>query len=399
MNERADILPRLKDMSVSREPAKTAAHHRKVLVIGLFPPPVNGQCIVTRRMFEQISAATTAIRYDLNGFSRLGWLSKPLSAIMAIALIVGARFKGFTAIYLAPHSGGGLLLSCFLALTSRCLGYDLYVHYHSYRHIARYSRLMSAFLALCGHRAVHIVLAPPMERELRRLYRSVHWVAIVSNSVFVAPRPTVDTFGHRRLRIGHLSNLSREKGIGVVLECFRRLLAVGVDVEMLLGGPATDGETRALISRAVAEFGQRLTYLGPLDQGDVYRFYDQIDVFLFPTLYEHEAEPLVIIDAVSAGIPVIATDRGCIGYLLGTTAGLVLAPVEFTEKAVHQIAVWARDPPQLALAAERARARFVELYRQSQPQLDRLLATIVGGGMITGVPIAERQQPTSPQSR
>jgi glycosyltransferase involved in cell wall biosynthesis len=381
LNEQVDISLRFDDMSARRGPIEEAAvRRRKVLVIGLFPPPINGQRIVTQRMFEQISSATTAMRYDLNGFPRLGWLSKPLSATVAAGLMAVARFKGFTAIYLAPHSGSGLLLSCFLALTSRCLGYELYVHYHSYRHVAHHSRLMSAFLGLCGRETVHIVLAPPMEWGLKHFYHSVRRVAIVSNSVFVTPRPVPRAFDHRRLRIGHLSNLSREKGIEIVLECLRQLLARGTEVELLLGGPATDRATRAVISRAATEFGQRLCYLGPLDHGDIYRFYEEIDIFLFPTLYEHEAEPLVIIDAVSAGVPVLATNRGCIGYLLRLTDGYAFDAFDFVDRAVDRIAIWAESPAVLREASARAQARFRDLHLASQEHLSELLAGLLQRG-------------------
>lgn len=378
MNEPADISLRFDALSTQRGVTDTAAvRRRKVLVVGLFPPPINGQRIVTQRMFEQISGATTAMRYDLNRFPRLRSLSKLLSTVMAAAAMVAARRKGFAALYLAPHSGGGLLLSCFLALSSRLLGYELYVHYHSYRHITHHSRLMAAFLGLCGERAVHIVLAPPMEWGLRHLYPSVHRVAVVSNSVFVVPRPVPRAFDRPRLRIGHLSNLSREKGIGIVLECLRRLLVEGTDVELVLGGPATDRATRALISDAAAEFGGRLSYLGALESGDVQRFYDKIDVFLFPTLYEHEAEPLVIIDAMSAGVPVLATNRGCIAYLLRASDGCTFDAFEFVDHAVERIATWARSPTALSEASASAQARFRELHVASREHLTGLINALV----------------------
>ncbi|MGH7088119.1 MAG: glycosyltransferase family 4 protein [Stellaceae bacterium] len=359
-------------------PVAVGATRRKVLVLGFFPPPLDGQRIITERMFQEIAGVTAAIRRELDRFPRLGVLSKPVSAIAAAALLPAARLAGFSAVYLAPHSGIGLLYSSFLAAASRLFGYTLYVHYHSYRNMRRRSPLMALFLALCGPGAVHIVLAPPMERGLRRFYRSVRRVEILSNSVFI---PTVErtesATGRRRIRIGHLSNLSREKGIEHVLECLRRLRAKGIEAEFFLAGPATDGATETLIRRAAAEFGEYLHYLGPLRQGEIHGFYGAIDVFLFPTMYEHEAEPLVLIDAVSMGVPVVATDRGCIGYLLEETGGRVFVSEKFVEQAVEQIAYWSRDRAALAATAERAQRRFEELHRASQRHLSGLLARIL----------------------
>lgn len=351
----------------------------KLLFIGLFPPPVNGQRIITQCMFERLNAIAAVTSYDTDSFRRVGALSKPLSTLVACVVLIRARLRGCAALYLAPHSGAGLIYSCLIAIASRCCGYALTVHYHSYRNFGRYTRLMGAFLAICGPGAMHVVLAPPMARDLRRLYRSARHVTVVSNTTFVAARPVERDVGARRLRIGHLSNLSREKGIGIVLDCLRALRASGIEVELWLAGPAEDAETSTLIAEAQAEFGAYIRYLGRLDAMDVPRFYGDINVFLFPTAYEHEAEPLVIVDAVSAGVPVIATDRGCIAYLLGITGGRVLAAEEFVAQTVEQIAAWANDRQQLAEASERTHARFAELHERSRRRLDGVLAAIVNG--------------------
>ena len=372
---------RLTGAQVSGVPGEAVQpRQQKMLFMGLFPPPVNGQRIVTQRMLERFDAVTAVAPYDVDRFPQFGRLSKLLSAIAACFLLVGARARGCSMLYLAPHSGAGLVYSCLIALTSRCCGYALTVHYHSYRNMGRYSWLMATFLTLCGPEAMHVVLAPPMARDLQHLYRQVRRVAVVSNTIFVTPRQVTRQFGGRRLRIGHLSNLSREKGIGTVLQCMRELAARGVDVELWLAGPAEDADTSALIAAAQAELGDRLNYLGRLGPGEVVRFYEDIDIFLFPTFYEHEAEPLVIIDAVSAGVPVIATNRGCISYLLGTEGGCVLPAWRFVERAVEQIALWADDRGKLSDASDRAQARFIKLHQETRVHLDQLFAAIFNGG-------------------
>lgn len=376
MSKRAALSIVARDIGL-RPAESVRSLRRKVLVLGLFPPPVNGQRIVTQRMFDEIALATTAIRRELDRFPRLGLLSKPISAMAASFVMAPARLAGFSAVYLAPHSGIGLLYSSFLAAASRLFGFTLFVHYHSYRNMRRHSPLMALFLVLCGPRAVHIVLAPPMESGLRRWYGGVARVEVLSNAVFTPPAARERDFERRRIRVGHLSNLSREKGIETVLECLRRLRAQHLDVEFIVAGPATDGATERLLARAIGEFDGHLRYLGPLQQADVRGFYEAIDVFLFPTIYEHEAEPLVVIDAVSLGVPVIATDRGCIGYLLEATGGCVYAPNDFVARAVDQIALWVRDRAALGAASERAQRRFQEMHGAAQTHLRGLLARIL----------------------
>src|SRR5258708_38478475 len=129
--------------------------------------------------------------------------------------------------------------------------------------MGRHSSLMATFIAVCGQKAMHIVLAPPMERDLRHFYPSVQNVMGLSNCGFIGPHSPVDRqFGGRRLRIGHLSNLSLEKGIATVLDCMRALRERGISAELWLGGPAENQQTERMIETAQAEFGNQLEYFG-----------------------------------------------------------------------------------------------------------------------------------------
>ena len=89
MKNRAELTLSSEVVGLPSTPTAVAAApaRRKVLVLGLFPPPVNGQRIVTLRMFNEIAAVTTAVRRELDRFPRLGVLSKPLSAIAAALMM------------------------------------------------------------------------------------------------------------------------------------------------------------------------------------------------------------------------------------------------------------------------------------------------------------------------
>ncbi|MGY3412382.1 glycosyltransferase involved in cell wall biosynthesis [Bradyrhizobium sp. GM5.1] len=68
-------------------------------------------------------------------------------------------------------------------------------------------------------------------------------------------------------------------------------------------------------------------------------FYRSIDVFAFPTTYINEAQPTVVYEALTAGIPVIAYGRGCIlSQVRGS--GLVIPP---TDAFVTPALAWLRD--------------------------------------------------------
>jgi glycosyltransferase involved in cell wall biosynthesis len=348
----------------------------KIVAVGFLPPPIDGQRLITARMFDRLAETATLLRLDLDRFQQFGRMSKLISTFNVCTRLMLVRHSGFSRLYLAPHSGSGLLLSCAIVLLARLLRFRLFIHYHSYKNLSGSSGLMESFLALCGKEALHIVLAPPMAQALQHHYKSAKRVTVLSNTVFVPRQNRCRSLAGGRLRVGHISNLSKSKGLVAVIECMRRLASRHPGIELVLAGPPADEESRQLISEATEELGGRLTYLGRLAADAVARFYQNIEVFLFPTVYEHEAEPLVLIEAVSFGVTVIATDRGCIRYLLGPDCGLVLDANRFVDDAVEQIVDWAEHPDELAKASVRAFERFTELHRNSLVALEQLLTVM-----------------------
>src|SRR5712692_9431474 len=82
---------------VSRAPDDAVRRRQeKMLFMGLFPPPVDGQRIVTQCMLERFDAVTTVACYDVDRFPQLGPLSKLVSAVAACFVLLRARLRGYS---------------------------------------------------------------------------------------------------------------------------------------------------------------------------------------------------------------------------------------------------------------------------------------------------------------
>ncbi len=101
--------------------------------------------------------------------------------------------------------------------------------------------------------------------------------------------------------VAALGRLTVQKGFDVLLEAVRRLDADGVRLELLLGG---EGRERADLERRAAGLPVRFTGF----EAEPRRLFAQADVFVLPSRVE--ALPLVLVEAVSAGLPAVATDVG-----------------------------------------------------------------------------------------
>jgi len=131
--------------------------------------------------------------------------------------------------------------------------------------------------------------------------------------------------GSRRV-IGFVGRLSPEKGIGYLLRAVHNLVKGGQDVCLLIVG---DGEHAGRLkeeaqSLAIAD---RVIFTG--NRSDTPRLYAAMDVFVLPSL--QEAFPMVILEAMACGVPVVATRVGDVAEIMehGRT-GLLVDPKDAT---------------------------------------------------------------------
>ena len=114
--------------------------------------------------------------------------------------------------------------------------------------------------------------------------------------------------------VAALGRLTAQKGFDVLLDAVRRLDADGVPVELLLGG---EGRERADLERRATGLPVRF----PGFATEPRRLFAQADVFALPSRVE--ALPLVLVEAVSAGLPAVATDVGDVREALGDVVAVV----------------------------------------------------------------------------
>jgi len=154
-----------------------------------------------------------------------------------------------------------------------------------------------------------------------------------------------------RLVLGFLARACPEKGLDQAIQAVR-LLAAGHDVELQAAGATVEAERTYLEGcLALAEelgVGDRVHWHGQVDRAEKLRLLEAIDLFVIPATHP-EAKGLPAIEAMAAGVPVIAPDEGCFPELLDEEqAGLLHLPRSPADLAAT-VAELADDP--LAAAA------------------------------------------------
>lgn len=186
-------------------------------------------------------------------------------------------------------------------------------------------RLVAARSAMAS---MELFVAPSasMADEYRRLGVESDRITVADygfTAAAVARSNTATTDGP--LRVGYVGSLVWHKGVHVLAAAVQQLRQAGVEVRLQVhGDPAQDPEyverLRAAVSGASVEFG------GPFEPAQRADIYGHIDVLVVPSLWL-ENSPLVIHEALMAGVVVIGSDIGGIpGLIRHDVNGLLVTP-------------------------------------------------------------------------
>lgn len=210
-------------------------------------------------------------------------------------------------------------------------------------------------LGLITVRAADLVLAPSAATaaELRRDYRAgeVGVIPNVTGGLEIAPAGEVEGAPGYLLFVGRLRI---RKGVEVLLAALREIPGARLRI-------AGDGEHRAALERAAADLGPAVAFLGTRNAAQVRTLLRGAAALVVPSIYE--GMPLVVLEAMEAGVPVVASAVSGIPEVVvdGETGWLV--PPEDPEALARALEEVLADPEEARRRGEAGRRRVAERYR------------------------------------
>lgn len=323
----------------------------------------------------RIDLSPGSLRSDLRFYVRR--LSRWIGGLGRLAWMTATRQR--VAVYIAISGGAGQWLDIPFVLLGRLARGPLAIHHHSFAYVDRTRPAASLLMRVAGKRARHVVLCGAMGGALAARYSGAGHVIALSNAAVIAVEANEAQARRTMKTIGYLSNVSMAKGIAEFLEIARRACALRPDLSVLIAGPFHDAEAERLVTAAIAA-DSAIRHVGPVYGEAKTQFFATIDALVFPTRYVNEAEPLVLHEALAAGIPVIASARGCICDIIGDGGGMAISEDETgVAQAIDQLVGWAESPALYAEAAGAARARFQLMQAGGEEALENFLTEMVGG--------------------
>jgi D-inositol-3-phosphate glycosyltransferase len=204
--------------------------------------------------------------------------------------------------------------------------------------------------------------------ELRQLGVAANRITVIPCGVDLAHFTPHGPHEPRRrtFRVLSVGRLVPRKGVGTVIEAVARLVADGVDVELVVvGGGATTGGVDPELDRLAGiiarhDAGSHVELRGQVPQSDLPDLYRSADLVICAPWYEPFG--IVPLEAMACGVPVVASSvGGLIDTVVDGATGRLVPPRDLAALAstVHTLLESADDRAQMSVEGRR---RVVERY-------------------------------------
>ena len=276
-------------------------------------------------------------------------LLSPFHLSAAVARIVAGAIRGRLAVvHLNLAERGSVYRKGLLLYAARLVGVKVLLHLHAAQIIAFHESLPwpgRVLLRGMFRSADHVVVLGELWRRWvsQTFDVPVSSISVVNNGVPATPLPRVDRPARAPFRLLFLGNLLERKGIADLLHALSLPPASEADLCLTVagGGAVSDYEAMA---RELGIAG-RVRFTGWLDQAAARRCVTEADALVLPA-YD-EGLPLVILEAMATGVPVICTPVGAIPEVFtdretalfvqpGDRAGLAAAITELSRDETLQ---------------------------------------------------------------
>lgn len=154
-----------------------------------------------------------------------------------------------------------------------------------------------------------------------------------------------------------VGRLAKEKNQAFLLSAFVHVLRDLPSARLVLVG---DGDDRPRLERLAHSLGIRgcVRFVGAVPHVAVGHYYQAADLFLFPST--SETQGIVVLEALAAGLPVVAVTSDAAADLLGDCQGGILTPEDPVAFAASVVDLWGQPQRRqgMAEAGGRIAARY-----------------------------------------
>ena len=115
-----------------------------------------------------------------------------------------------------------------------------------------------------------------------------------------------------------LSNIFKEKGIILALDVAEKLKQLGIKFKLEIAGEFWNMKIKKQVLKYISDkdISDVVNINGFVYGENKWKLYKNSDIFLFPSYFKMECMPIVIVEAMKTGVPIISSDIGSINEII-----------------------------------------------------------------------------------
>lgn len=357
-----------------------------LLFIGALPPPYHGVTIFNEELLNskilevyRLYHLDISDKRNLDNLGRIDWENTYLALRNLWNLIRLCLSKKPDLVYLPMAQNIAYLRDgMFIVIAGFFSKAKIIIHLHgSYfkEYYHNTSRFMRKFIDFTMNKVDTAIV---VGNRLKYIFDEwVEDIQVVPNGTPFNPM-LGDKFQRNRntLSISYLSNLSKSKGVLDTIKAAKIVIDRYPNVQFKFAGPwqGQEPETKKFAFRFIREnhLENKIEFMGRILGDKKEKFLIDTDIFVFPSCW-YEGHPIVIIEAMAAGCPVISTRNvGAIPETVidGKTGILV---EKKNPKAVAQAIMKLIESPNLRVKMGMAARKRYEQYYTHEKNIQNML--------------------------
>lgn len=184
-------------------------------------------------------------------------------------------------------------------------------------------KLSNTFNASNYFYAVSPELIKQLEQQFSLPVNKIKWLPNVLDD-FIESKPlSIDKNQREKVRFLNIANLITLKGQAELIKAFAKIFKDEDNVELIIAG---EGELKEKLTHLIdtLDLNDKVKLIGLISREEVINQLDNCDVFVLPSHYETFG--VVLIEALSRGVPVVSTYCGGPECIVNESNGILVPP-------------------------------------------------------------------------
>jgi len=343
----------------------------KILAIMQIPPPIHGQSMMNKFIYDskkinnEFYIKTIPLHFtkldNIGSFSLLKIFF--MFKYFLIILLQLTVFKPNAVYFTLSPIGGAFYRDVLYVFLFKLFRIKIIYHLHGKGIInkTKDSKVNSLLYNFVFRNTNVIHLSGILFNDLKNITTNYDKF-IVENGILKNEKSNITIKEHNIPKILYLSNIEETKGILDLINACKLLFEQRIKFELSIVGGIVKSIPKEKFMGIIEDKQEYIKYLGPKYGKDKEDILESSDIFVFPTYYPNECFPLVVLEAMQAGLPVVSTYEGAIPDIVDDGQTGFIVKQRNVEELAEKIKILIKDTELREKMGKAGRKKFLEKY-------------------------------------